>query len=575
MSMISSGNSEYDVVVVGSGAGGMLAAIKAHDMGLSAIVIEKSDRYGGTSAVSGGAIWIPNNDFISDRDDPAKALTYLLAVTEGKVPGNKLERYVAAAPKMVRYLKNIGVEYYVDPFISHPDYYPAADGALSGGRTMFVKPMDGAALGAEFIRLRESYPEFKMMDNVSLDLLEGGMIVARAKGWKRIVAKTLLRYWTDFEFRKRTHRDRRLTIGNALVGGLRKAMLDRNIPLALKTRLISLEKTGARVSGIRVNAEGNEMIISARKAVILASGGYEQSQQLRSELLPQKTEARWSATPRDNNTGDALAAARQAGADTEFLEEAWWAPTIAMPSRTAPNFVRNQGLFYERGYPHSLVVNRLGKRFTNEVCSYHQFGKAMLRDNEATGANLPCWLIFDTSYRSKYPLGGLQPGWALPDSKLPEDWFDNFLYKAESVEALARKIGIPADALKATIDRFNAGAVRGEDPDFGRGSNAYNQYFGDPAHKPNRNLGSVETAPFYAVRLDLGDLGSKGGPKTDLDARVQAVDGTVIDGLYAIGNCSGSVMGPAYPGAGATLGTAMTFACVAVENIARSNMVSN
>jgi 3-oxosteroid 1-dehydrogenase len=575
MSEILPDNSEYDVVVVGSGAGGMLAAVRAHDLGLSAIVIEKSDRYGGTSAVSGGAIWIPNNPFLGGRDTREKALGYLLSVTEGKVPREKLERYLESAPEMVSYLKKVGVEYYVDPYISHPDYYPNVEGALPGGRTMFVRPMDGGVLGTEFIRIRESYPEFKMMDKISLDLIEGGMIVARAKGWKRTVAKVLWRYWTDLSFRRRTHRDRRLTIGNALVGGLRKAMLDRHIPLALKTRLVALERAEGRIVGVRACAEGREIVIKARKAVVLASGGYEQSQQLRNEYLPQKTEARWSATPRDNNTGDALRAVREVGAATEFLEEAWWAPTIAMPSRHAPNIVRNQGVFFERGYPHSLAVNRLGKRFTNEVCSYHQFGKAMLRDNEATGANLPCWLIFDATYRAKYPLGGLQPDWAMPDSRLPEDWFDNFLYKADSIEGLAAKIGIPEANLTSTIEKFNIGAERGEDPEFGRGENQYNQYFGDRTHKPNRNLGAVATAPFYAVRLDLGDLGSKGGPKTDQDGRVLSENGAVIDGLYAIGNCAGSVMGPAYPGAGATLGAAMTFAYVAVANIARRNSAAS
>ncbi|KQX23519.1 MULTISPECIES: FAD-dependent oxidoreductase [unclassified Sphingomonas] len=574
MSFIVPDASEYDVVVVGSGAGGMLSAIRAHDLGLRVIVIEKSDRYGGTSAVSGGAIWIPNNAFLGDKDNPDKALGYLERVTEGKVPTAKLGRYVKLAPEMVDYLTKLGIDYYVDPHISHPDYYPTVEGALPSGRTMFVRPMDGAALGEEFFRLRESYPEFKMFDKISLDLLDGGMIVSRAKGWQRVVARTLWRYWSDRSFRKRTHRDRLLTIGNALIGGLRKAMIDRDIPLALNTGMTGLDLDGRRIVAVKAFAQGRPVRIGAGKAVILASGGYEQSQQMRAENFPQATEARWSATPRDNNVGDALTAVRAAGAAVEFLDEAWWAPTISIPYRNAPNMVRNQALFFERGYPHSLAVNRLGKRFTNEVCSYHQFGKAMLRDNAESGANLPCWLIFDAEFRAKYPLGGLQPGWALPDAKLPPDWFDTFLYKAATLDALATKIGVPGDTLAATVGRFNDHALKGEDPDFGRGGNQYNQYFGDPAHKPNRNLGTVAKAPFYAVRIDLGDLGSKGGPRTDEQARVLHEDGAPIDGLYAIGNCSGSVMGPAYPGAGATLGAAMTFGYAAAAHIARRNMAS-
>jgi 3-oxosteroid 1-dehydrogenase len=564
--------SEFDVVVVGSGAGGMLAAIRAHDLGLKPVVIEKSDRYGGTSAVSGGAIWVPNNEFIKDKDSEERALGYLQKVTEDKVPTVKLDRYVKTAPKLVQYLKSLGVEYYVHPYMSHPDYYPATEGSLPGGRTMFVKPMeDGSVLGDEFIRMRESYPEFKMMDKISLDLAEGGAILARIRGWRTIAAKVMLRYRMDFAWRRKTHRDRRLTIGNALVGGLRKAMLDRQIPLVLKTGLTRLLSEDGRVTGIVARFEGREIEIHAKEGVVLAAGGYEQSQEKRTAYFSQATEPRWSATPRDNNTGDVLDAAQAIGAATEFLDEAWWAPTVAIPMRESPNLLRNQALFYERGYPHSLCVNRLGKRFTNEVCSYHQFGKAMLKDNAATGANLPCWIIFDADFRANYPLGGLQPGWALPDAKVPADWFDNFLYKASTLAELAEKTGLPLAALAATVERFNGHALKGEDPDFGRGSNAYNQYFGDPSHKPNRNLGPVARAPFYAVRIDLGDLGSKGGPRTDEDGAVLRGNGTRIGGLYAIGNCAGSVMGPAYPGAGATLAAAMTFGYLAAASLARSN----
>lgn len=574
MSFIVPDASEYDVVVVGSGAGGLLSAIRAHDLGLRPIVIEKSDRYGGTSAVSGGAIWIPNNAFIGDQDSPAKALGYLQKVTEGKVPTAKLERYVDLAPVMVDYLKSLGIEYYTNPYMPYPDYYPFVEGAAPGGRTMLIRPMDGGELGEEFFRLRESYPEFKMFDKIALDLMDGGIIMARAKGWRRVVLRTLWRYWSDLPFRRRTHRDRLLTIGNALIGGLRKAMIDRNIPLALNTAMTGLEMNGATVVAVKASAQGRPVRIGAARAVILASGGYEQSQEMRNEHFTQPTNPRWSATPRDNNVGDALTATREAGAAVEFLDEAWWAPTVTIPYRQAPNLLRNQALFFERGYPHSLAVNRLGKRFTNEICSYHQFGQAMLRDNAETGANLPCWLIFDADYRARYPLGGLQPGWAMPDSRVPADWFDTFLYKADSLAALAGKIGVPGDTLAATVGRFNEHALKGEDPDFGRGANVYNQFFGDPNHKPNRNLGPVAKAPFYAVRIDLGDLGSKGGPRTDEQARVLREDGSPIGGLYAIGNCSGSVMGPAYPGAGSTLGASMTFGYAAAADIARKNDLS-
>jgi 3-oxosteroid 1-dehydrogenase len=561
----------FDVVVVGSGAGGMLSAIRAADLGLRCVVLEKSDRYGGTSAVSGGAIWIPNNDAIADVDSPQQALAYLTAVTKNAVPLGKLARYVEVSPLLLRYLSSIGVEYYAHPQLSYPDYYPDAPGALPRGRNMFVRPMDGAVLGEEFFRMRESYPEFKLLQRASLDLDEAGVIGGFHPGWRRAAAKVLADYYRDLGWRRRTRRDRRLTIGNALVGGLRAAMLKRGIPLRLKTGLVRLERDGTRVTGVVATHEGGELFFSARRGVILASGGFEQSQELRLQHLDQPTEARWSATPRDINTGDGLRAAEAVGADTAFLNEAWWAPTVAMPARTAPNTVRNVALFFERGFPHCLAVNRLGKRFVNEICSYHQFGQAMLRDNAETGANLPCWLVFDAQYRAKYPLGGLLPGRVEPDSKLPPDWFDNFLYRAENVRALAVKIGLPPNVLVDAVDRFNGCARRGVDDEFGKGENVYNQFFGDPRNGPSPVLGAVERPPFYAVRLDLGDIGTKGGPKTNEDAMVLDHKGHAIPGLFAIGNAAASVMGGAYPGAGATLGSAMTFGYVAATRLAQAN----
>jgi 3-oxosteroid 1-dehydrogenase len=558
----------YDVVVVGSGAGGMLAAIRAHDLGLKSIVIEKSDRYGGTSAVSGAGIWIPNNPDIG-TDSKALALEYLTACTQGAVPPRKLERYVDAAPTLVEHLKRLGVQYYAHPQMSYPDYYPLLPGAQPHGRTMFVKPMeDGSVLGREFFRLREAYPEFKLLDKISLDLTEGAALLYKLPGWPRVLARLLWRYYGAFGWRRRTYRDRRLTGGNALVGGLRRAMIERDIPLLLKTRMTRILTENGRAAGVEADQMGRSLRVAAARGVILASGGFEHSQALRDKYLDQNTDERWSVTPRDNNVGDGLIAALQIGADTEFLNEAWWAPSIGVPSRHAPNTIRHQALFFERGYPHSLAVNRRGKRFVNEICSYHQFGQAMLRDNAASGANLPCWMIFDRQYRHQYPLAGLPPGRLAADSSLPPDWFDNFIFRADSLADLAQKIGLPAATLCATVSRFNEFARAGVDQEFGRGSNVYNLFFGDPKHKPSKVLGPVDRAPFYAVRIDLGDLGTKGGPRTDENAQVLDREGQPIPGLYAIGNVTGSITGGSYPGAGATLGPAMTFACIAAENIA-------
>lgn len=567
-------NPNYDVVVVGSGAGGMVAAIRAHDLGMKPIVIEKSDRYGGTSAVSGSGLWIPNNMFIKDRDSDEAAFEYLKVTTKGKVADEMLWRYIHSGQRLLQYLREIGVEYYLNPTLTYPDYHPEAPGALPEGRALFVKPMDGALLGDEFFNLRESYPEFKLLDRITLDLDEGAAMIRKMPGWQLTLIKHLLRYGLDLRWRLKTHRDRRLAHGNALIGRLRKAMLKRDIPLLLKTRMLHLDRKDGAVTGIIADCNGREIRIGAAKGVIMAAGGYEQSPELRAKYLPEKSQVTWSVTPRGNNTGDALLAAIEVSADTDFLNEAWWAPSIAVPSTTSPNMTRNHGIFFERGLPHSLCVNQLGNRFVNEACSYHRFGEAMIADQKATGANIPCWIIFDSRFRKKYPLGGLLPGSVKPDWMLPPNWLSTFLYKADSIAELAATIGLPADTLERTVERFNGFVEADEDKDFGRGGDFYNLYQGDPNHKPNPCLGTVAKPPFYAVRLDLGDLGSKGGPKTDENARVLGTDGKPIPGLYAVGNCAATVMGDAYPGAGVTLGTTMTFGFLAASQIGGANDIN-
>jgi 3-oxosteroid 1-dehydrogenase len=567
-------NPTYDVVVVGSGAGGMVSAIRAHELGQKSIVIEKSDRYGGTSAVSGSGLWIPNNMFIKDKDSDEAAFDYLKATTKGEVADEMLWRYIRSGQRLVQFLRGIGVEYYLNPNLKYPDYHPDMPGALPEGRALFVKPLDGALLGAEFFNIRETYPEFKLLDRITLDLDEAGGMVMRAPGWKLTLIKHLLRYWLDVPWRLRTHRDRKLGHGNALIGRLRKAMLDRDIPLVLKTRMLRLDTIDGRVKGVMADCDGRQIRIEARKGVIMAAGGYEQSPELRAKYLPSKSQTTWSVTPRGNNTGDALLAALEVSADTAFMDQAWWAPSIAVPSPWSPNMTRNHGIFFERGLPHSLCVNQLGKRFVNEACSYHRFGEAMIADEKATGANMPCWIIFDSRFRKKYPLGGLMPSAVKPDWMLPPNWLATFLHKADTITGLAAKIGVPADALGRTVSRFNEFVDANDDKEFGRGGDFFNLYQGDPFHQPNPCLGSVAKPPFYAARLDLGDLGSKGGPKTDDFARVLGTNGKPIPGLYAVGNCAAPVMGDAYPGAGVTLGTTMTFGFLAASDIGGANDIN-
>lgn len=546
------------VLVVGSGAGALLAANRAHDLGLATIVIEKSDRYGGTSALSGGGIWIPNNSGIRDKDNYDDALTYFKACTRGLVAEDKLRAYLDSAPEMVEYMRDkVGVKY--NPVTGYSDYCQHLPGASDNGRTMFVEPVDAGVLGQDFFALREADMGAKLFGRVALDYYDGMLLGARAKGWKRRLFSLIWNYWSDISWRVKTRRDRRVTMGSALVAGLRIGLQKRKIPLLLNTRLERFIVENGRVVGAIVSRDGNEFSIRTSHAVIVASGGFDQSQPLRDAHLSVPTKTEWSVTPMHNNTGDALLAGEKIGADTEFLREAWWAPTVRIPAADTPNVNMRSALFIERSYAHSICVNRLGKRFANEAMSYNDFGHEMIKENAVSGAALPCWFVFDANYRKKNVLGRIMPGSIMPDSSLPPEWWDSVLYRADSISALAEKIGIDPGTLSDTVKTFNGYAKTGVDLDFKRGHYSFDRFYCDPRHQPNPSLGALDSAPYYAIRVDLGDLGTKGGLKVDRDARVLDQSGAPIPGLYAIGNASGAVTADSYPGAGGTLGPALTF----------------
>ncbi|KHK89797.1 FAD-dependent oxidoreductase [Novosphingobium malaysiense] len=558
---------ECDVLVVGSGGGGLLSAVRAHDNGLKVAVVEKSDRYGGTTAVAGGGIWIPNNDAIKDVDSPELALTYLKAITDGQVPEHKLKAYIESAPKLVEYLMaTLGIHYYHTAH--YPDYRLELPGALPIGRHMLPSPRDGRKLGDELFHLREPQPYYRVLRKVHIDLADMGALIQRPKGWKRQVFQLLSRYALDVPWRFKSSRDRRLTFGNALMAGLRQNMLERGIPLFLSTPLDELVREDGAVTAAYVTYKGSRRRVAVRKGVILASGGFEKSQELRNREMGH-TQVEWSITPAPN-TGDGLNAAEKIGAATEFLDKAWWCPSIRLPGPVMSSVDLRVGLFSDRALPHTVCVNRNGDRFANEALNYNDFGWAMLADNEKTGANLPCWIVFDAQARAKYPIGSIWPSAVKPDRFIPQDWWDNILYRADTVRGLAEKIEVEPAKLEAVVQRMNHYASTGIDEEFSRGESAYDRYFGDQRIMPNPNLGPIEKAPFYAMRLDLGDTGTKGGPKVDEYANVLQADGTPIKGLYAVGNVAGSVMAGAYPGPGSTIGPAMVFGMVAADHIART-----
>ena len=561
---MSSSQEIVDVIVVGSGAGAMAAAVCAHDQGLKVLVVEKTSLFGGTSAVSGGGIWIPNNDHIArdgGNDSEEEALTYLRAATRGTVAEPRLAAYVRTAPLMLRYLEqHTPVRFRAVPF--YADYYQSLPGAKPGYRTLDPEPFDARGIGGELLRMRETSPTMLIFGRMGMTTFEAVTLLARLPGWKRLAFKIGSRYCLDLLWRLRSRRDRRLTMGSALVGALRRALMDRSIPLWLDAPLQELVTEGKRVTGVAVTREGRRHTISARRGVVLAAGGFERNQEMREKYLPQPTSANWTAAP-PCNTGDAIQAGQAIGAAVDLMDQAWWTPTVHVPGEE-----KQRGLFSERALPGCVVVNRLGDRFANEAMDYLDFVAAMYEDQVKTGANLPAYMVFDATFRQKYNAGPLVSGSVIPDRRLPPDWLGKAFFRADTLAELADQIGVDPQGLERSVACMNEYAKTGIDVQFSKGGNNYDRIYGDPTVKPNPCLGPIVNAPFYALKLDAGEIGTKGGLLTDEHARVVDLNGQPIPGLYAVGNTSASVAGCSYPGAGATLGPALTFAYIAANHIA-------
>lgn len=554
----------YDVIVVGSGSAGAMAALRAQSLGLSVLIVEKAHKFGGTSATSGGVLWIPNHGLAPNDDSREQTLTYLKSVISGPIQPDRLEAFVDQGREMVAFMTSLGIQ--VMP-AQWPDYYPDAPGARSD-RSIVCPVFDGRQLGDRFTTMREQYTRFKLLNRYSMDLAEFFSISSRAKGWQRAFLKILRRYWTDRSTRRITRRDRRFTSGAALMGQIYQRLFARAVEVRLETRLDELLVADEEVVGVRVSRFGRPYEIRARHGVVLCAGGFEWNQELRERFFQVPGLTRYSSSPEDANRGEALLAALRIGAATEHTEAGWWIPTMQMPMPGVSNFEEIHQAAFDVGRPHSVCVNRNGVRFVDEASGYDDFGKGMVADQLKTGSNCPCWLVFDASFRAKFSAGGFMPTAVMPDRSFPPDWWDHYIFRANSIAALAAKIQVPAEALQRTIEKMNGYARSGQDPEFGRGGNAYDRFFGDPTSTPNPSLGVIERAPFYAVPINLGDLGTKGGLKADARARVLSTQGRPIPGLYAAGNASGSPFGNCYPGAGGTIGPALTFGYVAANDLA-------
>jgi 3-oxosteroid 1-dehydrogenase len=532
---------ETDVLIVGSGGAGLAAALAASHGGAEVILVEKAQKAGGTTAVSGGVIWIPNNHHMKTAgisDSREEARTYMRRLADGRSSDALIETYLDEAPAMLRFIEEVTpLKFAALP--RYPDYHPELEGAKPGGRSLDPGLFDTNELGAWKDKLRRS-PVFGMT----------AMSVTEATDWG-VFSKPLS---LPFKELGKRYAKGLVCYGGALVGGLLKAILDRGIEPKLGIAGKELIIDEGKVVGLRT--EQGDFI--ARKGVVLASGGFEWNRQLVQQFLGgQLTHPNSPPT----NEGDGLKMAMSAGADLGNMSEAWWCPSLVIPGEEYDGKQLNRGDFSIRSLPHSMIVNRDGARFVNEAQNYNDLMKPFFAVDPVRyeRPNLPAYLIFDQAYVEKYALLTVVPGMPVPE----------FIPREQTLEALATRLNLNATRFTQTVTRFNSFAERGVDEDFRRGASVYDHFYGDPDNQPNPNLGTIAKPPFYALEVHPGAIGTKGGARTNERAQVLHVNGQPIPGLYAAGNVMAGVMGPGYPGAGSTIGAAMTFGYLAGRDATR------
>jgi 3-oxosteroid 1-dehydrogenase len=553
---------EVDLLVVGSGAGAQTTAIVAKDRGADVLMIEKGEQFGGSSAMSGGGLWIPNNHIakasgVDDNEDDA--WKYLKGCVGEDVSDDRLRAYLEESKKMIKYMTE-HTRLDMICLDEYADYNPRIEGSRPGGRSLDPKNFNGAELGDEFLRMRESPPQALIVGRISMTIPEARTALARTPGWVGTMARLFGRYALDLPWRFKSKRDRNLSMGAALVAMLRKSAIDRGIPMWLETPAKGLIVEDGRVVGVEAERNGRTINIRARKGVMLAAGGFEANQAMRDQYLPKPTKAEWSSA-NPTNTGDIINMGIELGAGLAMMDDAWWGPAVKFPHEPRARF-----MVIELSLPGSTLVNKNGDRYVNEASPYGDKVVEMYRVNTPEAETVPSYLIFDANFRKKYPIGPLLPGQQQPDFFAPKNVME-LIVKANTLDELAAKLGINAEGLKKTVAKMNEYAKTGKDLDFGRGDTVFDRYYGDLNQKPNPNLGSIDKAPFYGIKTYPGELGTKGGLTVDTMARVTKENGDVIPGLYATGNCSAPVMGRSYPGAGATLGPATTFGFIAANHM--------
>ncbi|MGD1174204.1 3-ketosteroid-delta-1-dehydrogenase [Mycobacterium seoulense] len=545
-----------DLLVVGSGTG-MAAALAARELGLSVLIVEKSSYVGGSTARSGGALWLPVSPVLRDagaEDSPERAAAYLDSVVAGSAPPQRSAEFVAHVPATVDMLRRttpLRLFWARD----YSDYHPEEPGGSAAGRTCECHPFDTSILGRYRTRLRPG-------------VLEAGVSIPTTGAdyrWMNLVARVPSKGIPTFGKRVaqglggRMIGRRYAAGGQGLMAGLFAGVLRAGVPVWTDSPLVRLEGDGERVTGAVVDHDGHEVTITARRGVVLATGGFEHSMDMRWKFQSESLGANLSLGAK-SNTGDGIRAGQEFGADIALMAQAWWFPAIAPLPGKAPAV-----MLAERSLPGSLIVDQHGHRFSNESADYMSFGQRLLELERSGSPVEAMWIVFDQQYRNSYVFGAE----LFPRMRIPQAWYDaGIAVRADNLGELGARMNVPVPEFCETMTHFNQNAAVGEDPDFGRGRSAYDRYYGDPTIKPNPNLRPLAKGPFYAVKMVLSDLGTCGGLKADERARVLREDGSVIAGLYAIGNTAANAFGTTYPGAGATIAQGLVYGYIAARDAA-------
>ena len=542
----------FDFIIVGSGGGSVPAALVMKEYGKRAVIIEKQAVIGGSSAYSGGVIWIPCNDHLKRagiKDTPELARTYFDAMVGGPLPSSSYARrdaWIREGAEMVRFLERKGMKFFNALL---PDYYDGP-GSLPQGRGLAAPLFNVKELGAWADKLATR----QYASRIAMHTMEGVPIL--------LVKKTLLGKWTFLKVAYRTIKDKLLGhttrgAGTALQGRLFQIALREQIPIWTETPVKDLIVENGRVVGVVAGREGRTIEVRARLGVLVDAGGFSRNKAMREQYSPKPTSTAWTQV-NPGDTGEMIQAIMKLGAATDQMDEAFWFPCSYLPDGTT-YAMHSAG---DIGKPHCIIVDAKGARFMDEAAPYMEVGQKMYE----AGA-VPAWAIFDSRHRRDYFWGMTPPG------KTPQSLIDNgYLKKADTLEEIARLCGVDPAGLAQTVERFNGFARKGVDEDFRRGESHFDRHYGDPTVKPNPNLGTLEQPPFYAVAIYPGDIGTCGGIVADEHARALRPDGSPIPGLYVTGNSSASAAGRVYIGPGAAVGPSMTFGYIAARHAAGANV---